>query len=693
MFFRRRTVFVLAITLWCAGAARAASSIYMPIERVAAISPLIVEGTVARTASGIDPASGALATYVTVDISYVLRGPAELERVVLREPGGRAGDVVHAVDAVPVFQPGERVLLFLEPASDRSLRVAGMFFGKLELREAASGRGRVARRQLSGQGLIYGRPTGEVEEFAAAEIESVIATVPFEGPPRGRARAGAGTRAIDSVRATAASEGWLAIPEGFDQLRWEDVREVSAASPVPGDEATGAARSQPDAPRVALEGAAPAEVPIPSFAAMSSSYPARWHEADTSTAVAINIQPGGNPLNDSGAAIDAMNRAMAAWTNVPEARVVLQPGNTGYDFVGANAQGPADAYPPVNIVLFNDPYNDITDPSGCSGTLAIGGYWRSGSNAKLVNGVSFFPLLRQYVIFNNNFQCFLGNADNLAEVAAHELGHGMGFGHSAVPDAIMRSSAYGNGRGPRLGDDERDGAHCHYPHLLAVTSPLGGESWETESTHAITWSASAEAGSDPGTVDIEYSADAGSTWSVLRTSEPNDGSYPWTIASGPNSQSLIRVVRHNRLVPTPAPYPEACSKDASDAPFTIVAAESSAVAGTSPDGTSEAPLRVEKAGGGSLALTWGPSCSPTASSYAIYEGTLAALKSGAWDHAPKTCAAGTDLAETIVPGSASSYYLVAPVAPGKEGLLGPSSTGERPPSASACAPRETASCP
>jgi hypothetical protein len=404
MYSPMRIGFVIAITVRLMPAAWATSSIYMPVERVAAISPLVVEGSVVRTASGFDPLTMTLSTYVTVDISYVHRGPADLSRVIVREPGGRFGDLVHAVDAVPVFRPGEHVLLFLEPARDRSLRVAGMFFGKLELVEEVSGSGRTARRELSGQGLIFGRKSADTEDFAVADIESVIASFPY--------------KSSSGPRSKASPQGFLAVPPEFGRLSWDDVREA------PGGKAAflGDTRTL-------------------DFTSMSSTYPARWNEVDSSSPILLNIQPAGNPLNDDAAAVDAMRRAMAAWTQVPEARIVLQSGNENYAFTGANVQSPAAAYPPANIILFNDPYNEITDPSGCSGTLAIGGYWRSGSGAKLVNGVTFFPILRQYVIFNNNFQCFLGNADNLAEVATHELGHGIGFGHSAVADAIMRSWA------------------------------------------------------------------------------------------------------------------------------------------------------------------------------------------------------------------------------------------------------------
>src|SRR5689334_23118703 len=99
MSIARRAVLVLLTTLSCLHVVEAAVSIYLPVERLAATAPLVVEGRVVRTASGLDPATGALSTYATIDVSYVHRGPADLTRVVLREPGGRVGDLVNAIDA------------------------------------------------------------------------------------------------------------------------------------------------------------------------------------------------------------------------------------------------------------------------------------------------------------------------------------------------------------------------------------------------------------------------------------------------------------------------------------------------------------------------------------------------------------------------------------------------------------------
>jgi hypothetical protein len=636
-------VFAAAVALAAIDRPLAALSIYLPPERLAESAPLIVEGTVTRTASGFDPATESLNTYVTVAVGFVHRGPAGLSTVVVRELGGHFDDLYHDVDAVPVYRAGERVLLFLEPGRDGALRTAGMFFGKFVLVDDDAGL-RVARRELSGLGRIPAATPPQYEDFPAGQIAALASSV-----------------ALAPGRRLQSEPGFQVQPPEYARLLWDDVEEPR----------TGGGRE-------------------PDFEPLSASEPVRWHEADSGTPVSVNIERARDPLGNPQAAVDEIKRAMAAWTGVPEGRLVLQAGNDNYNFTAANGSGPADAYPPVSIILFGDPYNDITDPSGCSGTLAIGGYWRSGSNQKTVNNRTFYPALRLYVIFNNNFECFLGNASNLAEVATHELGHGIGFGHSAVADAAMRASAYGS-RGARLGNDDKDGAHCHYPHTLTLSQPNGGNTWAAGSQQSIFWTVTNENGTDTGTVNLEYSVNGGSTWKPIASNEANDGSYTWTVPDDPSTNAAARVIRPNRVSPTPAPYPSACSQDASNGAFTITAA----TAGTAPDGRSgSTPLRVARAAGTQLSLTWGASCSSGVSDYAIYEGTLDALRTGSWNHASKTCAAGLDRSETITPGTGARYYLVAPLTASSEGRLGKNTAGsDRPAAAAPCKPREASSCP
>ncbi|MCU0432220.1 MAG: T9SS type A sorting domain-containing protein [Bacteroidia bacterium] len=95
---------------------------------------------------------------------------------------------------------------------------------------------------------------------------------------------------------------------------------------------------------------------------------------------------------------------------------------------------------------------------------------------------------------------------------------------------------------------------------VRVTSPNGGENWQVgnPNTQQITWVASGTS----AFVTIEYSIDAGNSWTVISNSvSATSGSFTWTIPNTPSSQCLVRVRDNN----TP------CMADVSDNLFTIVA--------------------------------------------------------------------------------------------------------------------------
>lgn len=657
----------IALTILCSavlgiGAVAASVVVPIPVDDLAGASPVIVEAKVAKVASGLDPETGRIATYVTLDVSYVFRGRLERGPLVLREAGGRFGEVVHDVDAVPVYEPGERVIAFLRPGPDGTLRTAGMAQGRFVLDEATGGL--AARRDLSGQGRIVRIPA-QWDSYRTAEVEAAVASNPY--------RTGRGGKR------GAAHLPWRTAPPEIDRVLWAD--EVESRAHLRHDDHSASTEST-------VGGLPGAGGSTPAFLPMSLSAPTRWQQSDSGAAVVVDVERARDPLGSSAAAVDAIARAAAAWSDVPESRLRVVLGNTNATFTANPSQlSPTSAYPPSNIVLFGDPYDDIDDPIGCYGTLAVGGYWRSVSLGTTVNNRAFYPALRLYVIFNDGFECFLAAGDNLAEVAAHEIGHGLGFGHSPVADAVMRASAYG-GRGPRLGDDDRDGAHCHYPHALTLISPNGGEAWKAGEVRTVRWAATAESGPDAGTVALEYSTDGGTTWSRFASNEYNDGVFSWRVPPNPSTATRVRVIRPNRVSPTPTPYPSACSLDASNGNFTILPGTAGAV----PDGTSGGPIEVSSEIDGRLTIRWEASCSSGAENYAVYEGSLADLRAGTFAPAPVTCGAGSDLAESFWPASGDRFYLVAPRTSTAEGSLGLDSTGApRPQSPSACLPREASS--
>ena len=654
---QKRPTFLFLLMAAACGALgpQAAVSIYVSPEQLAEQAPLIVDASVEEVRSGHDPESGKLATYVTLNVHDVLRGPSEVEQLVVRELGGEWDGIVHRLDAVPSYRVGERVIAFLEPRADGSLRTNNMFFGKFSIDRRHPRGPRRASRDLEGQGTIVGLPQ-RMESLSVNDLVAVSSSVSLD--PRYGDRA------------------WQPRPAEWSRLEWQD------DSPSLDDESP---TQQPRQSQLReldrRDGGGDATV-NPDFGALSLGSPARWTQSDSGSSVVINVQPDNNPLSDDTAAVTQIGRALDAWNDVSNSRLSLSLGNTSYDYTtGRNS--PASNYSGINVVLFDDPYDDISDPNGCGGVLAIGGYWRSGSTGPQINNVTFHPALQLYVIFNNNFQCFLGVADNLAEVATHEIGHGIGFGHSTVADAIMRSSAYGN-RGPRLGSDDAEAAHCHYPHDVSLLYPNGGESLTAGTVETIQWTVTSEVSGDDGTIDLEYSTDGGSSWLPIVTETANDGSHSWLVPAVTTNAAMVRAIRP---ASAPAPYPNICSGDDSDSALTIV--EASPIAGS----ISGASVRLVQVGNGELRVEWSGSCSIDATDYAIYEGDLATLRAGSWNHQPLTCSAGNDLQESFTPASGFTYYLVTPRTASAEGGLGVDSYGSpRPQSSGACAVRESGEC-
>jgi hypothetical protein len=115
-----------------------------------------------------------------------------------------------------------------------------------------------------------------------------------------------------------------------------------------------------------------------------------------------------------------------------------------------------------------------------------------------------------------------------------------------------------------------------------------------------------------------------------------------------------------------------------------------------PDGATDEPLLLSRAGGEEITLTWSRSCLTTDDDYAIYEGETGDFTT----HTARFC---TTLGATTMtfapltvegPSPVDTYYLVVPQSADREGSYGTDSMGnERPQGHDACLPRQIAECP
>lgn len=106
---------------------------------------------------------------------------------------------------------------------------------------------------------------------------------------------------------------------------------------------------------------------------------------------------------------------------------------------------------------------------------------------------------------------------------------------------------------------------------ITVTSPNGGENWQSGSSRAITWTSSGLTN-----VKIDYTVNDGSTWaSVVSSTAASTGSFSWTIPSTINSTNCrIRI----------SDAGNSAAVDASDAVFTIAPAVVAKITVTVPNG-------------------------------------------------------------------------------------------------------------
>src|SRR5437773_5043823 len=348
---------------------------------------------------------GTISTLVTLDVEEAVKGHVE-RRLTLKQPGGSIGGRTLWIAGGPRFRTGERQLLFLSAAADGTARTTALGMGQFVLRPHPRTGATLAERRVDG--LVVGdRP---------------LRRVPLARLRRTLARA-------------AAQDGGAAAP-------------LLAAPPElldPGLE----------------------RAPVAEFTLMDTP-PGRRFEADSGQPVVYETAGADAGLGES-ASLAAIDGALAAWTNVSGASIVLERG-------GTTTPAPLSC-DGISQIVFGDPFHEMPNPIACSGVLALGGYCTSAEK-DVVHGKTFYRITEGNITFNQGFaSCPFWNQTNLAEVATHELGHTIGIGHSSeednappvLKDATMYYRAHFDGRGASVHADDIAAVRFVYP------GPGGGD--------------------------------------------------------------------------------------------------------------------------------------------------------------------------------------------------------------------------
>lgn len=406
---------ILAFSLLAVSPGKATTAIMLTDEDLITSSRLILLGDVLAVRSQRDPHQD-INTYVRLQVVEVFKGQLRANRITIKQLGGQINDEVSVVFGAPQFKVGQRVLLFLDTDDNGTLRTAHFFQGKYDVVTDEQTSETYVERKIDKDVKLMGEKKDNVTDRAPLAH--------FTGK-------------IKHVLRERAAEVEANEEKYKDKPIVESPPEYKAKKNSSDD-----------------DGGVSAE-----FALIGNGY--RWIEPDSGGVVLYWVNPtGGAPVGGDGVA--EVSQGLAAWTDVPTSSIRLHFNSYVYNAYGLRRDG-------YNLVSYNDPLDQMADPVNCSGTLALANLVYTTTQVSYANGRAFHRIREADYAFNRNFQCFLGNSTNMAEVACHETGHTIGFAHSDVTtrppgdDPIMRSVAHGNGRGARLGFDDVLGVTYVYP--------------------------------------------------------------------------------------------------------------------------------------------------------------------------------------------------------------------------------------
>jgi hypothetical protein len=164
----RRWTYGFSIPLLIASHAAATSVVGLSFEELVDHSELIVSGQITRSWSDWDSEHKFIWTHYELSVSNSHKGAAG-STVVVSEPGGVVGIQGMNIAGVVAYQPGDRVLVFLQRMPNGYLRTTGWSQGKYTVDNSGRLHAETSLRGLE----VIGVQRGAVSTSAATPLRSL----------------------------------------------------------------------------------------------------------------------------------------------------------------------------------------------------------------------------------------------------------------------------------------------------------------------------------------------------------------------------------------------------------------------------------------------------------------------------------------------------------------------------------------